>query len=318
MSRHAPPCAASHCRIRNRHLPDCGGHEPGCEKPGCKTCCSGCLPRLAGDGINLCWVCTRRIAEDATRASELHDDLTLTLARQRPAGERTSGGGDRAPAVDGEVVEARSAIRVVLVDLARLIAAQRGFTVPADTVTAIAGFVAGSAEWLAAHRGAGQHARHLRDVASDPRAWRLAYPARSDRLYIGDCPLVLLGLDGSSELCGTRLYQTADQPLVHCPGCETDETIEWWQRKIAGDAGGWVDAYALAAHLSMRWRRPVDPGSVKKWGQRSTSTGVQVRHEVHIRDGEAVRVVLRDEKGRTQYDLHTAIAYARKVWGEPA
>lgn len=307
MPQNASTCAAPHCGIRNRHRDDCD-----------ETTCIGCLPRWAADGLHLCWVCVRRISEDAHRAAELHEDLTLTLIHRRAPGERTSGSGDRAPAVDGEVVEARTAIKVTLVSLARLIAEQRGFSIPDDSVPQIAEFVARSAEWLAAHPLAGDHANDLRDIVSDPRTWRLAYPARSDRLYIGDCPLTLVDLDGNQSVCGTRLYQLADEPLVHCPGCDTDETIEWWQRKIAGDAGGWVDAYALAAHLSMRWKRPVDPGTIKKWGQRTGATGVEPKHHVEVRGEEQVKVVDRDDKGRALYDLNAALDYARRTWGEPA
>lgn len=307
MPFHNPPCAAGHCGIRSRHLDTCDD-----------TDCSGCLPRPAADGLLLCIVCTRRLGEDARKAATLYTDLAFSLIRSGQPGERTSGSADRAPAVNDAVVEARSSIKVTLVALVKLITGQRGFHPPDDGVHALAAVVANSAEWLAAHRDAARHAVDLRDIASDPRAWRLAYPARSDRLYIGDCPLTLVDLDGTAEVCGTRLYQEAEQPLIHCPGCGTDETIEWWQREIVGESHGWVDAQALAAHLSMRWKRPVDPGVVKKWALRSGNTGVQVKHHVEVRGEEKVKVVERDAKGRTQYDLRAALAYAHRVWGDPA
>lgn len=304
MPPHGLLCAAPHCGIRNRHTDICDD-----------AACTGCQPRPAADTLRLCWVCTRRMPEDARKAAALHTDLAFSLIHTRKPGERTSGSGDRAPAVNDAVVEARTAIRVTLVDLAKLITGQRGFHLPDDGVHALAGLIATSAEWLAAHPDAGQHAHCLRDIASDGRTWRLAYPSSSDRLYIGECPLELVDLDGGSEVCGTRLYQTADEPLVHCPGCGTDETIEWWQRRIAGESAGWVDAYALAAHLSMRWKRPVEPGTVKKWALRDH---IEVKHHIEVRGKEQVKVIERDGKGRTQYDLHAAIAYARTVWGNPA
>jgi hypothetical protein len=185
------------------------------------------------------------------------------------------------------------------------------------------------ADWLAAHEAADEHAEELRDLATDYRTWRLAYPVSSDRLYIGECPLLLATTDGARKVCGTKLYQLASALLVTCQGCEKSETVEWWQREITGEAGGVVDAYAGAAHLSVRWRRPVDPGTVRKWGQRAT-TGVEPvsepvpgRERDHLpgcTDGECdgcLRQLVRDGKGRALYRLDQLTAYARKTWGPP-
>lgn len=311
-------CAAPHCRVRNRHQPACEGHDTECNSDRCQSCCEGCLPRQAQYGLQLCDICTRRIAEDATRASDLHDALGKVLIRKGRGGEYATGTTDHSPIPDAEVVEARSAIRATLVDLAKLIIRQRGFKAPDDTICEIAAIVARSAEWLAAHPDAAQHAHNLRDIASDSRHYRLAFPVPSDRLYIGDCPLTLVDLEQNQSVCGTRLYQSADQPLIHCDGCDTDETIEWWQRKIAGEHNGWADAYAIAAHLAMRWKRPVDAGLVKKWGQRTANTGLVPKHHFEGPEDDQVKVVERDEKGRALYDLHAALAYAHKTWGAPA
>lgn len=311
-------CTAPHCRIRNRHQPACEGHDGECGNDRCQGCCDGCLPRTAQFGLQLCDICTRRIAEDAIRAGDLYDALGKVLIRKTRGGEHASGSTDRSPIPDAEVIEARSAIKSTLVDLARLIIRQRGFKAPDDTVREIAAIVAKSAPWLAAHPDAAQHARDLRDIASDSRHYRLAFPVPSDRLYIGDCPLTLVDLSSQTSVCGTRLYQSADEALIHCDGCDTDETIEWWQRQIAGEHNGWTDAYAIAAHLAMRWKRPVDPGLIRKWGQRTTNTGLAPKHRLEGPEDNPVRIVERDEKGRALYDLHAALAYAHRTWGMPA
>ena len=168
---------------------------------------------------------------------------------------------------------------------------------PADEITALGAYVAHHAVWLAAHRAADEHARDLRDVAGDPRTRRLAYPAGTDRLYIGDCPLLVTDLDGVESVCATRLYQYADQHLIGCTGCGTDETVEWWQTRICGDASATVDAYAGAADLSMRWRRPVDPALIRKWA----SLG-------------RVQRLGKDERQRTLYDLAELRKYAESLW----
>ncbi|WP_422744311.1 hypothetical protein ACN27B_08615 [Micromonospora sp. WMMD754] len=141
----------------------------------------------------------------------------------------------------------------------------------------------------------------MRDIASDPRTRRLAYPAGSDRLYIGDCPLVLVDLDGVESVCGERLYVYGAHHLVHCAGCDTEETVEWWQKQLVGEAGALVDAYAGAADLAMRYNRPVDPGLIRKWASLD-------KVQRHGRDG----------KRRTLYDVAELRAYAAQVWTEVA
>lgn len=278
-------CIADHCGIPGQHTTDCV--DPSCR---------GCLPRLAADGLYLCEVDTRRMAEDARTAAVLHEDLALTLIRRGRGGERVASSSTGAPVPDDEVMEARTAIRATLVSLVRIIAAERGSHLPVDEISALGGYVALHARWLAAHRAADEHARDLRDVASDPRTRRLAYPSGSDRLYIGDCPLVVRDLDGVESVCDTRLYVYGANHLVHCSGCGTSETVEWWQHKLVGDAPAEVDAYEAAADLAMRHHRDVDPALIRKWA----SLG---------------KVTRKGRQGtRTLYDLGEVREYAARIW----
>lgn len=279
-------CIADHCGIPGQH----GGHCPG-------ESCRGCLPRQAADGLYLCEVDVRRLAEDARTAAVLHEDLTLALIRKGRGGERVAGSSSGAPVPDDDVMEARSAIRSTLVALVRMIADERGAHLPADAITELGAYVAHHAPWLAAHGAAGEHSRDLRDIASDPRTRRLAYPSGSDRLYIGDCPLTVADLDGVESVCGERLYAYGAQPFVQCSGCGTEETIEWWQHQIVGEATRLVDAYAGAAELAMRHARPVDPALIRKWAQLGK-----------------VQRCGQDDKRRTLYDVDELRAYARQLW----
>jgi hypothetical protein len=312
-------CVSSYCGLPRQHLDDCDEEE-----------CRGCLPARAADGLYLCLVDLRHLEGDAVQLAEMYEELGLRLTGGGRPGEKTSGSkGSVGTDLNPAAVEARSAIRAALVRLTKLIAEERGIGYPPDEVPAMGDFVAKHADWLAAHEAADEHAEELRDLATDYRTWRLAYPVSSDRLYIGECPLLLATTDGARKVCGTKLYQLASALLVTCQGCEKSETVEWWQREITGEAGGVVDAYAGAAHLSVRWRRPVDPGTVRKWGQRAT-TGVEPvsepvpgRERDHLpgcTDGECdgcLRQLVRDGKGRALYRLDQLTAYARKTWGPP-
>ncbi|MEU8371201.1 hypothetical protein [Micromonospora tulbaghiae] len=300
-------CIADHCGIT-------GQHAEGCTDP---TNCRGCLPRLAADGLRLCEVDVRRLAEDARTAAVLHEDLALTLIRRGRGGEKVAGSSSGAPVPDDEVMEARSAIRATLVALTRMIAEERGSHLPADAITELGEYVAHHAVWLAAHGAAGEHAGDLRDIASDPRTRRLAYPAGSDRMYIGDCPLLLTDLDGVQSVCGERLYVYGAHHLVHCAGCDTEETVEWWRLKVVGEAGALVDVYAAAADLAARHDRPVDPALLRKWASMEAQ-----RVEKKAARGEEYRARVtrrgRDEKGRTLYDLNELREYAAQVWAPVA
>lgn len=311
----AAPAGPPHCGIRGRHLDGCDHLLCG-ER--CVCGCSGCLPRVAADGSRLCFVCGDRIPADADRAAELYGDLGLQLIGQRVGGERSGGTG--APVPNDEVMEARAAIRATLVGLARLITRERGFGLPTvwsverlprgfigpprrlvfsdRRVSSLAAFVGRSAQWLAAHPDAGKHSKDLRDLVTDRRTFRLAYPVGGrDRLYIGQCPLP--GSDGG--VCGTRLYQRADDRLVTCSGCEVFGSIEWWQGQLAEQPGAIVDASAGAAYLSAQWMRPVDPGVIRLWA-----------HRGHVQS------VGRDPRGRAEYNLADLVARAKRVWGDPA
>ncbi|MFD6770610.1 hypothetical protein ACFWC6_30805 [Micromonospora chalcea] len=287
---HQHLCVAEHCYTPRQHGPACPGGD-----------CRGCLPRLAADGLRLCEVDVRRLAEDARTAAVLHEDLALTLIRRGRGGEKVAGSSSGAPVPDDEVMEARSAIRATLVALCRVILNERGIGWPADEVTAMSAYVEQHHVWLAAHPAADEHAGDLRDIASDPRTRRLAYPAGSDRMYIGDCPLELTDLDGVQSVCGERLYVHGAHHLVHCAGCDTEETVEWWQKRLVGEATALVDAYAGAADLAMRYNRPVDPGLIRKW---ASLDKVQRRG--------------RDGRRRTLYDVAELRAYAAQVWTEVA
>ncbi|MEU4772950.1 hypothetical protein [Micromonospora sp. NPDC023644] len=284
-------CIADHCGIT-------GQHAEGCTD----TKCRGCLPRPAADGLRLCEVDTRRLAEDARTAAVLHEELALTLIRRGRGGERVASSSLSAPVPDDEVMEARQAIRATLVSLVRIIADERGLHLPADEVSALGAYVAHHAVWLAAHGAADEHARDLRDIAGDPRTRRLAYPAGTDRLYIGDCPLIVADLDGANPgPCGTRLHAYGDQPFVQCTGCGTEETVEWWQRQLVGEAPVEVDAYTAAADLSLRHRREVTPAMLRKWAFKGD-----------------VKPLGKDGKGRTVFDLNELRGHAKKLWEQVA
>jgi hypothetical protein len=308
-------CQVPGCGARGQHRPDCADGDA----------CRGCAPRQAADGLRLCALHAERIAEDALEAPNLHEALGRVLIRPGSQGERTTGGATGAPVPDDAVMDARHAIRSALISLTRLVAGQRGLSTPrlrrgahtwVDTSPAALGrYVARHALWLAAHRDAADHAMLLNAVTRGP-VRRLAYPSRPDALYIGDCPLVWVDEAGAEYVCGTRLYQSAARPLVRCPGCGTDETIEQWQRWIVGDIGPVADAYAIATYLTLRWMRPdVDASLLRQWAHRGRIVPL-MRPDPTPTEPDRLGPV-RDERGRVLYEVAGVVAYAERIWSAP-
>lgn len=295
--------------------------------------CAGCrTPRLAADGLNLCTWHTRRLADNAIQAGHLWVDLDR-LAGGNGTGEKVASSAEPGLTVNEAAVHARDTIRNTIVGFTRLIAEERGFSLPTiryvqrlergfigpprllartdDRVTSLALFVARSAEWLAAHPAACEHDRDLEDVARDPLTWRLAYPSTGDRRYIGTCPVV--AKDGP---CGTRLHWRRDERTVTCGDCGTTATVDWWREQMVGDAPAIVDAYAAARELSRLWNRPVEPRTVRQWSWRATG-GLSVLREPPPEPDVPGRPI-RDRLGRTLLDLAEVVATATKQWGPPA
>jgi hypothetical protein len=84
-------------------------------------------------------------------------------------------------------VDIRTEIRHVLAATCRRISDERGIRLPADEVSAMGGYVAKHATWLAAHSVAGEVADELSSLRR--RAWGIAYPNGTKVLTAGTCPL---------------------------------------------------------------------------------------------------------------------------------
>jgi hypothetical protein len=309
----APLCEAN-CAIRGKHAPGCPDVDA----------CRGCQSRQAVDGLRLCIVHSERLIEDVIEAPRLYVDLGQVIIHSGAGGEKMSGSSAGAPVPDDAVVEARGNIRSILVELTRTICNERGVQAPItmrqmrayiDTrPQALADFIAKHGEWLAAHPEAGRFADALHRVTRGG-VRKLAYPSGRDRLYVGDCPLSISDDDGTERLCGTRLYQLADQPLISCTGCGISDTVEQWQKWIVGETHGITDAYAVAAHLALRWMRPVDPALIRQWAHRGHIKPL-TKPEPTPADPDN-RVVVRDDRNRTMYVISNVMAYAESIWGPP-
>ncbi len=224
-------------------------------KPDCSVECRGCLPRYSADGRNLCEVCTRRLAEDATTAAQLYAELELVLAAPGRLGEHTSGTPDHGTELNDRAVEARTLIRHTLVSWCLLIAEERGITTPEDTVDALAEYVDRHSVWLSAHGAAGDCAEEIADLAHGA-PWRTAYPSGARRFKVGPC----LMQDCTGEIIA--VLRDTDQLLPSALTCDADEPHTWtadkWReigRALHPD--GTAGRYLTAAETASTWRLPL-------------------------------------------------------------
>jgi hypothetical protein len=203
-------CAATGCRSIGYHLDGCHA-EPEC---------LGCVPRLAGDGLNLCWPHRDQIGKCATRVAEVYDELLLQLAPTGVGGEYTSGTKDPGINLNPRVVACRDRIATVLAAWAKLVVDERGFAPPGEDIRSVAAFIVDSATWLAAHPLAGECADELRDLAyGEP--WRVAYPSGTRVVALSPCTV---------DSCGGEMRAIIRQPASLVPSeiaCNADTAHRW-------------------------------------------------------------------------------------------
>lgn len=320
-------CASPYCAVPGYHLAEPDHDE---------ATCRGCQPARAADGLYLCGHCTARIGRDALDAATLHADLGQVLAGHGGRGDSGPGGRDPGIELDPVAVEARDAIRAVLVGLCRMVGEERGITLPRDKVLDMATYVARHARWLAAHAEgnpprpiAGEHAQDLRDLVTDGRSKRVAYAVPGDRTLIGLCNQPGPGPgDDAGAVCGARIYVRDNAPTlgaaIACPGCGASGTVQWWRWELCAAADGRevVDAYEAAAFLSWRWGREVQPGLVWQWGRRYDDAGMlRVLCDVTPLGAVERELVeggpLKDRQGRVLFVLGMLVQRAERMWGAP-
>jgi hypothetical protein len=308
--------------------------------------------------VHLCDHCLDSIGVSAARLARLYRALEKRLIHTGQTGEYTTGSSTGAPVPDDRVMELRTEIRRALVDTATLIVKRRGVHSPMRRVTRrlpegvegplrletvatgnreeLARFIAKHAEWLAGQPEAGQLVDRLWDLSRPGgEAWRAAFSIGPQTQYVGACPLDISPLDAAEpKVCGGRLEQIPDEPLITCTGCGHADTIEQWQRWLYPEGESpEVDAYQGARHLSLTWFRPVAPGTIRSWASQGKVSPIMVPDPagrtvqatdddgqlVVDDDGQPVMVPVLvrkvDEKGRTQYRLAELVEAAAKAWG---
>lgn len=213
-------CVAPNCRMPGHHADDCKA-EP--DKP-----CRGCQPARAADGLRLCWHCTNRLGTNAVAAAELWVELGLVLVGGGVGDEirqRNPGAGlNLKPAI----IEHRTLIRHRLVSWTRLIAEDRGFTLPDGSTGSLGRFVCDSAQWLAAQDFADEASGELAELVSTGRSLR--QPSGTRIIEIGPCPRTIADEEDIQWPCKgvvRALLRTEASLLPSAIQCDADDEHTW-------------------------------------------------------------------------------------------
>ncbi|MGZ4516425.1 MAG: hypothetical protein ACXVXN_00660 [Mycobacteriaceae bacterium] len=134
---------------------------------------------------------------------------------------------------------------------------------------------------------------------------RFALPDRRSRQRLGECPVTVADADGNSVVCGTAVYAYPDEDGIHrfvrCPGCGTEDTIDWWMSQIVPEGADLAHATAVIACVAMRLGMALTHGQIRQWAY----LGFILRHG-------------HDDKGRTLYSTAAVLAYAQHQTKEEA
>lgn len=241
-------CAVATCRIPGRH-------NPGCTQ----DTCPGCLVATAADGLRLCRHHADRLTTDLTQAAHLHHELELVLAHADGRGEHVTGSRDPNTVLNEHAADARTLIRHTLVSWTRLVAEERGVSLPADSIDGIAGFLHRHTTWLAAHPAAGDYADELAGLAHG-QPWRAAYPTGARSFTVGPCPQATP--DGVCPGVIRVILRRTDALLPSELVCDTHDQHRWtadqWRglyRQLQPDG---VVARTYTAHtIAAEWRLPL-------------------------------------------------------------
>jgi hypothetical protein len=162
------------------------------------------------------WVCAR-CAHQLERAlgdipAVVHQ-LNLTLAKQTRYADRAERGGNEQPLpMDPQASAAASELRAHLVGWVRLVAEERGWALPEDTLDSMSRWMLHHTEWLRHHQ-AGHDC--VEELTGDMRVARRVIDRPPDRWYAGPCTALMP--DGYP--CNADMYAQADKGNVGCPDC---------------------------------------------------------------------------------------------------
>ncbi|MEC4015046.1 hypothetical protein [Streptomyces sp. H27-D2] len=160
-----------------------------CTSTRCRRTAGGAIPgRRAAQGARLCAPCSRTLLRDLQALPALYEESEqyLTPASSTALTQRVTGTRENTLPVSETALEARHDTLARISSWARLVADERSCSAASSrTVAALAGFLAGHADWLVTHPAAGRAADELAATAAALR--NLSATPRAQLVPLGSC-----------------------------------------------------------------------------------------------------------------------------------
>lgn len=238
--------------------------------------CPRCARPIADTGY-VCHSCATGLTVVLLRAAEHAPYLDDTVARQDRINRGIGGRPQPTPddwwthgplALEAQPLPVAlpaandaAAIRNTLTTWVRHVYEERGGALPANTLTAMACWLAGQTKWLRMREEAAQAFDELHDTA---RLIRHVIDAPPRRTFAGQCD------------CGTYLYAIEGRGQVTCQGCENTYDVASTRTMLLAHAGGLrlgaSELAILAVHLGLTEDRHRTRKRINKWVNRGQIT----------------------------------------------
>jgi hypothetical protein len=288
-------CRLDDCRVRGRHKPTCGScpvdctchtgpyaacSEPGgCGSAGCGRTdgeCSGCLPRLAEEGIVCGWH-VDRAARHLDEIVRLAPDARAVAYGEvrRSAGGGSNKPGSRSPGND-DAMDTIDACTNALSTICRDIAETRGLQVhgealgdvsPADPLTRAARWLTVQLDWLrhaVDEQGNPVAADVFREIGDCASRLRSLVNGPGEQKYLGPCGAQFdIGTYAEPDrimTCDGDVYGAPWAEKGRCKTCKAevnqDERRSWLDAEVRAysyTASEIAEAYGLKANTIRQW-----------------------------------------------------------------
>lgn len=236
--------------------------------------------RPVGDGY-CCQRCADRLSVALGDVPALWEELETVLVKQARYAAAEFRRGEQALPFNDVASELGWVLRNTLGTWCRLVAEERGKTLPTDDAPSMAKWLLSHVEWLRHHR-AGHEA--VEEVLSAVREIRKAVDRPAPRVYAGPC-----------TECGGGMYAKPDAAVVWCRACglEHSPTDMWlWMWQESQDK---LVTAREAVILLGRMGYQIPQKTIEKWKQRGRLTDRGHRDEILVyRFGDVRDLVVKD------------------------
>ncbi|WP_405976490.1 helix-turn-helix domain-containing protein [Streptomyces sp. NBC_00988] len=193
----------------------------GCQSEACPSCqaeLSRATQRPTGQLI-VCVSCFEKFRADLLAVPDLYRRCEAALATAPPDAERVSGTRSFGIKLNTAAVEARDLVRARLRSWSEFVKAEHGCAPSSPSVTGLASFLRGHADWLCSHEAGGDAVAEMAETTAAVR--RIVDPNRVRRFRVGRC------VTGDCEGSLVAAVQASADLLPGEVRCDVDPEHVW-------------------------------------------------------------------------------------------